>query len=176
METVENNLWFGIGKRKYSVVKVSYSKLKAFHFDLLFKSVVFQQSSWVWMIDTECKYIAFKTKVYCVFIWSVPFITAMFNLKMSCLESGVIFLSLQVRIGFQVAVVRHSVTPSSAPVTWPYESVTQTCASPVGQLNTGTVKTSPARTAASREEPKRCVLFWHIGMKISVIILKYKHS
>lgn len=68
-----------------------------------------------------------------------------------------IYLSVQVRTGFQAAAVRLSVTPSSVPVTWPYESVTLTCASPVGQLNTGTVKTSPARTVVFREGQRRYI-------------------
>lgn len=66
-----------------------------------------------------------------------------------------------VRIGFQVAVVRRNVTPSSALATWPYGSVTLTYALPVGQPNTGTVKTSLARTAASREE-QRSTCYSHL--------------
>lgn len=63
---------------------------------------------------------------------------------------------VQVRTVSQAAAVRRSVTLSSVRVTWPCASATPTSVLPAELLITGTAKMSHARTAAFREEPRRC--------------------
>ena len=51
--------------------------------------------------------------------------------QLSCYDSMDV---LQVRTGFQAVGVRHSVTPNSVHVSWPYVSVTRTCVRRVEQV------------------------------------------
>lgn len=66
---------------------------------------------------------------------------------------------VQARTVSRAAAARLSVTQSSVHVTWQCVSATQTSASPAEPLTTGTAKMSRARTAAFREELKRCKYF-----------------
>lgn len=62
----------------------------------------------------------------------------------------------QARTVSQAAAARLSATQSSVRVTWPCASATLTSVSPAELPITGTAKMSRVKTAAFREEPRRC--------------------